>query len=291
VNIYLFYFISREVGKVNTLSKTIAVAAATGTFLSLIGAGEAFAISLTNTRPVTIQSTNKLQNTLNNINSGITNVNNAAFQSNVALWDINSPLTNKPTSSIILELAAFAGKNVFGIYDPKDPTKLSQIFEGEDKPKESAIIEFIPNGSFYDIKVTEGDSVSPDSDSYYNKALSSSLFGFYITSPQGTFYTQDDLNNDGYKPHAVVFGGTGKTLTLPGYELLGDKVFDKNKDFIFAWEDLAAGGDKDNNDMVLLVQDIGAAVPEPLTMLGAGAAAGFGAFFKRQTSKKQEKDS
>ena len=31
-----------------------------------------------------------------------------------------------------------------------------------------------------------------------------------------------------------------------------------------------------------------AAVPEPLTILGTGTAIGFGAFFKRQTSKKQK---
>ncbi|PSF38008.1 hypothetical protein C7H19_08390 [Aphanothece hegewaldii CCALA 016] len=30
----------------------------------------------------------------------------------------------------------------------------------------------------------------------------------------------------------------------------------------------------------------GTAVPEPLTMLGAGAAAGFGAFFKKRLAKK-----
>jgi len=31
------------------------------------------------------------------------------------------------------------------------------------------------------------------------------------------------------------------------------------------------------------------AVPEPLTVLGAGTAIGFGSFFKRQLSKKQRK--
>ncbi len=32
------------------------------------------------------------------------------------------------------------------------------------------------------------------------------------------------------------------------------------------------------------------AVPEPLTLLGAGTALGFGTFFKRELSKKQKKE-
>lgn len=281
----------------NKLLKKIAVVTTAGTVLGLVGAGDAFAYSLTNNRPTTI-SGNSLQGVLNNIKASDATqsgglLSAANDQSNVALWDVTKSAGSSAT--LIIELAGFAGSNVFGLYDPKTGTK-TQIFEGNDQGnavvKESASITFTSSGSGYTVKINEisgGAGGNEGTNGNNSGTLTSSLFGFYITSPQGTFFTDDSANLPGQIPHAVVFEGNGNTLSLPGAEI-NDTSFKADDDWILAWEDLATGGDKDYNDMVLKVSGVGAAVPEPFTMLGAGAAAGFGAFFKRQTAKKQKKD-
>lgn len=51
-------------------------------------------------------------------------------------------------------------------------------------------------------------------------------------------------------------------------------------------------GDSRTNEWAFDILDVddAAAVPEPLTMLGAGTALGFGTFFKRKLAKKQNKN-
>jgi hypothetical protein len=214
--------------------------------------------------------------------------------------------------TLILELAGFANQNTFGIYDPLnssntlDPTgltgALTQIFEGKDVGsdpglKESAKITFTTDGSGgwkitvdeIDTNVQSGDDDATDGTTFTGK-LKSNLFGFYITSPQGTFFTDDTRNPDvaGKKAHALVFEGNGNTLTLTGAEL-ADNTFDPNDDWIIGWEDLYNLGDKDYNDLVVKVGGVGKPVPEPLTLLGSGVALSFGAYLKRQAAKKQKK--
>lgn len=274
----------------NTLSNKIAVAVAAGTFLSLMGAGNASAYSFTNTRPINVSGTS-LQGVLDDIDSGLTVEGVGQDQSEVALWDVESDFTAGSAATIIIELAGLAGSNEFGIYDPLNKS-LTRIFEGGDKAKEGATIEFSDpeNDGTYVITVKEKTGGAGGTDEALSfGSLSSSLFGFYLGRPTtGTFFYTDDLENGG-TAHALVFEGNGNDLTL-GTTELADNSFDPGSDWILAWEDIVGGGDQDFNDMVLKIDGVGAAIPEPLTMLGAGAAASFGAFFKRQTSKRQKKD-
>lgn len=287
----------------NTLLKKFAVVATVGTVLSLVGVESASAAAFNN-RPILSG-----QNTFNSsslstilgptsgggINSGITNV--VTQQSNVALWSAASPLTNQSSVTLIIELAGLAGTNKFGIYDANNQNNLLEIFQGNDKGnatlKEGARITFTPSGNGYDVTIAEISGGDGGNEGGARTGfISSSNFGFYLDSTAGTngglFYTEDDKNTNG-DAHALVYGGTGSTLSLTGSEINSSPTFEQGKDWILAWEDVKYGpSDKDFNDMVLFVDNVGA-VPEPLTMLGVGAAAGFGAFFKRQTAKKQQK--
>lgn len=85
-----------------------------------------------------------------------------------------------------------------------------------------------------------------------------------------------DGNNDTYR----------KSLD---FTIKGIKI-DKDAIFWIRWEDLGNQGLEHG----LAIDDISVkavAAPEPLTILGAGTAVGFGAFFKRKIAKKQQKKS
>lgn len=290
----------------NTLLKKLAVVVTAGTVLSIVGVESASA-AIVNSRPIPsgpnsfnssslagILGTYNAATNPNGINSGITNV--VTQQSNVALWSAANPVTPAGVT-LIIELAGLSGSNRFGIYDADNPNNLIQIFEGNDQGnaslKEGATITFAANNSGgYDVTITE---LGANEGAPTLGTLSGANFGFYIDSTSqnvantGIFYTEDDENALG-APQALVYAGTGAQLRLPGSETGNNSpVFQQGRDWILAWEDIKYGpSDDDFNDMVLFVDNVNAAVPEPLTMLGAGAAAGLGAFFKRQTAKKQK---
>jgi len=97
----------------------------------------------------------------------------------------------------------YASRNIFGWYSTLENTTLIQLFAGKDSA--GATAEF-----------------SPSTD-----------FGCYLTSPDGTFYTENELSSDGFD-HAWVF----EDPKNPGR-------------YIVAWEDLKGGGDKDYEDMIV----------------------------------------
>lgn len=143
----------------------------------------------------------------------------------------------KGTAEIIVEHAGYRDLNSFGIYDIYDPTKRQTIFTGSQGA--GAYRSFLPTD------------------------FTSSVFGFYLDTPDGTWFSQAALNSDG-ADHMVA------------YQLGGQ--------YIFGWEDLASKGwDQDYNDFVVLIGGVaGASVPEPATfgLLGLGVL-GIGAFRRR----------
>lgn len=129
-----------------------------------------------------------------------------------------------------LEVAGYAGSNIFGYYDSKG---YHLLFSGSQTS--GATATFTPTEDYV----------------------------FYLTSPDGTFKTDESGADDTYE-HFAIF---------------------KEADGIYwiGMEDLKTGSDYDYNDMIVKISQV--SIPEPATMLllglGLVGLAGIGRKFKR----------
>lgn len=141
---------------------------------------------------------------------------------------------------LLIEIAGYAPVNAFGIYQLGSPSTKQQIFAGSATAGSGRVTVTVP--------------------------VAWSAFGFYLQNPNAgyTWYSDASLNSGGNNDHFVTYqGSAGATLT-------GGITFDAN-DYILAIEDVA-NGDKDYNDMVVLVQNV-SRVPEggtTIALLGLG---------------------
>lgn len=168
-----------------------------------------------------------------------------------------STVGTSASSSILIELAGNAASNNFGVYDLNDPSRRLSIFEGNDDSGDFANLRLaqLVNGSWR-VSVRERNN-SDDPTGWTAMTLATGAFGFYLgTAAQGTFFSNTALNTD-RQDHLYSYGGTG-TEFLSGP--LAGEVF-APEDYIFAWEDLLGGGDRDYQDFVAVVQDV---TPVPL---------------------------
>jgi hypothetical protein len=175
-------------------------------------------------------------------------------------WAIEA--SGSSIATIVLELAGFSDQSVFGIYDIFDPTHTVQLFGGPDSSGSSVLLSFDDTGMAYRNFSATGIN------------FAGGHFGYYLTTPNNTFYSQAALNPDG-SDQMVAFQGDGDRIKLPG-KLPG--VWGSSS-FILAWEDLPYNSsDKDFDDFVVYVESV-TNVPEPgtlalfsLGLLGVGFA-------------------
>lgn len=226
-----------------------------------------------------------LQDTLDGVTSCDTStcVSATGNQTISPQWLIIGDPTSQ--STILAEIAGYAGQNTFGIYNPNSPptakdlmsgmsgSNFLQIYDGANSPGDHAILQYDPNTGAFDVTRYLADG-TPDGSA---SAVFSSgeVFGFYLYGPGGLFFSDPSLNETGTNfpngtPHMLAYqGGPGLNVKLPPDNQL--VPFTAN-DFIMAWEDLPNGvSDFDYNDFIVLVNNV-RPVPEPpgLAWFGIG---------------------
>ncbi len=163
------------------------------------------------------------------------------------------------TANIIIELAGFAAENVFGIYDPSNPTTNQvTLFSGSSGAGSGALLSFVDNGSGFDVQangVVEGHFASNE-------------FGFFLRTPErNTFFSQSALNGD-QSDHLYAYQGNGGLFT--GGPLAGESF--ATSMYLLAFEDkLIPKADSDFQDFVALI-GFGTPVPLPAGVWLLGGA-------------------
>jgi len=186
-------------------------------------------------------------------------------------------------STIIVELAAFANGNRFGIYDAANPGTTVELFTGVAGAGDQAILSIGLDGSvsvIHDVGgVVSGGDTGID--------FAGNNFGFYLDSSAfaaGGFFRSDSALNttDNGNDHMGAYQGVGDQIQLPG---LAAGPWGPNE-YILAWEDVRfnAGSDRDFTDFVVLVESV-SPVPEPSTMMLLGSSLlGLAAWKRRKAS-------
>lgn len=191
------------------------------------------------------------------------------------VWQLTS--TSASVNRLIFEFAGYAPSNSFGIYDTTDANctqasfascrKLT-VFNGAASSGAGAALDETAPGSF---SLMGGPAVTFGSDQ----------FGYFLSGPGGTFFSQSGLNEFG-TDHMVAYGGQGQTMRWPSAGSTVTRTWSAGETLL-AFEDLptrVAGGkpgDWDYNDFIVMVNSVQSvpAVPEPATLgllaLGAGA--------------------
>ena len=161
-----------------------------------------------------------------------------------AYWTINAA-TNSSAAQIVLENAAYAPQNIFGLYDKADPTNKIVVFKGSDDVGDLAVVSILGN-------VSGGISLrSIDLDAFAivgTATFASNNFGYFLTSPEGTFYSDTVLNSDQYD-HMLA------TILTP------------MADYQLNWEDQLGGGDHSYDNFVVNVESVNPTVPAPGAIL------------------------
>jgi hypothetical protein len=184
-----------------------------------------------------------------------------------ALWAIGAGGVSAAT--IVIEIAGNAATNTFGIYDAQNGNMVS-LFGGPANQADQALVSITASGQVLTVYLqrdANGNLTGINTWASGAGYFSSNLFGYYLGTGGGTFYS-DPTRNAGGADQMVAFRGDGDTIRLPGSQ---PGVWD-SASYILAWEDIAyAASDKDFNDFVVFVSSVNS-VPEPVSLALIGAA-------------------
>lgn len=194
------------------------------------------------------------------------------------LWSIEA--SGLSAATVIIEIAGNANTNTFGIYDAQNGHTV-QLFGGPADQADQALVSISQTGQVTTIYLQRDLNGNLQSLNYWMSGIgyfTSNLFGYYLGTNGGTFYSQASLNPSG-ADQMVAFQGDGDRIQLPGN---APGVWGSSS-YILAWEDLAYGAsDRDFNDFVVYVESVtGVAEPGTLSLLAA-ALLSFGLLVRRR---------
>ena len=223
-----------------------------------------------------------LQNIMNNITlatpsnpSGNSSVNaNTDYLGFDTTWQING--VGGSVATLVIELAGYAPYNTFGIYQGNNKF---DIFGGAAVQGYQATVSIGANGSVSSLIKDENQGFVAYTQTAAN-FFNGNYFGYFLTSPYSTFYSDDTKNADGMD-HMLAYAGKGDLIEIAPYAP-GPW---SQKEYILAFEDLVGGGDRDYDDFVVMVSSV-TPVPEPgtIVLLGAGLL-GLGLYGRRRAKK------
>lgn len=181
-----------------------------------------------------------------------------------AYWSVEA--SGGSVTTLVFNLsAAFAPTNTFGLFDAANPNNKVQVFAGNDAV-----------GQQHTLGIWADGSVILDGHDTGNHFAAGNLFGYYLDATTGNgradavFYSATALNADRVD-HMYAYAGKGDTFQVlpwsPG-------VWDADE-YVLAFEDLWNGGDRNYQDLVVMVESV-TPLPVPaavlLGLLGLGAA-------------------
>jgi hypothetical protein len=173
-----------------------------------------------------------LQGYLNGVGESI---NVLTDQEDAQVWQTS--VSGNATFTLMIELTAAAAGNSIGVYHAGlAAPALNQVFPGAATAGWFATCHF----SGGNLVVTLFDNNSVIQGQAFYPGIPANNFGFYISGPNGTHYSQDSRNP----------GGAAKVLTYAG----------TGQNFGDWWECFEEATDDDFDDAVLLIQSV---VPTP----------------------------
>jgi len=175
-----------------------------------------------------------------------------------AYWSVSS-LTDQMGAKIILENAGYAASNRFGLFDKADSSNKLLVFAGSDDVGDLATVALfnVPGGVFLRSIDQDGLFVVDE------KTFAANAFGFYLDTPEGTFYSDTTLNGD-------VYDHMWAGVYIPG------------ADYKLSWEDQYGGGDGDHDDFVANVQSVSPIIPAPGAILLGGIGVSLVGWLRRR---------
>lgn len=171
-------------------------------------------------------------------------------------------MVSSANTELLFEFAGFRFQNEFGVYDVLAPERMLPLFGGPASQGALASLSVVGDAGGYRFSVSSNGSTD-------SLLFGSSVFGFYLHTPQNNTFFSDTASNADHFDHFRAYAAPEDNASRSGYE---------GTSYLLAWEDLLDGGDKDYNDMIVSVSGFlpaaNATTPVPLPagllLLGSG---------------------